>query len=548
MGSCKGRHSCSGPGDDVTDFDDIARRQAEAENLPPGRNPLQESGLMALPAGSPLEAVRECLTRLASSTTGVPQLDREIVRLGAIEQLQRLCITGPTRLVDAALTTPRAQNSESDNAIPFPSVEPWPEAVDGAALLDQISRTFLRYVAVPPGASEVLALWPVFAHCHDDFQLSPILAVTSPEKRCGKTTVLELVGALVPKPLLASNVTAPALFRTINEFHPTCLLDEADTFLPDREEMRGILNSGHRRSSARVVRTTGDQHSPRLLSTWCPKVIGCIGRLPDTLEDRAIEVRMRRRRRDEPLERMRVAKLGELEPLRRMLARWALDNREALRAADPEVPSALHDRAADNWRPLLAIADLVGGEWPERARQAALLLAGAVNDNQAPAIELLADIRRVYLEKGEVRLASEDLVKALVDLSERPWSEWKDGQPMTKRQLATVLSRFAVRPKTFRIGDRTPRGYELGDFEDTFARYLPPEVQHPQQPKDDGVSRPSAIQNTEPPVSDASEWPPPSGASEVADVADGKGPRSEVERIAEERAIERDAIERENES
>ena len=154
---------------------------------------------------------------------------------------------------------------------------------------------FDRYLALPEHGAVKLALWTVHAHAFEASFVTPRLAITSPQKGCGKTTVLDLLSGLVPKPLQAANVTAAAVFRTIEAKRPTLLVDEADTFLAENEELRGVLNSGHTRNGAviRVVEHEGD-FEPRQFSTWAPVAIAKIGKLPGTLEDRSIKLEMRR--------------------------------------------------------------------------------------------------------------------------------------------------------------------------------------------------------------------------------------------------------------
>jgi putative DNA primase/helicase len=159
--------------------------------------------------------------------------------------------------------------------------EPWPDRVDGAALLSDMTDAILKYVVMEKGSAEALALWLLHAHALDAFQTSPRLGVTSPEKRCGKTTALDVLEAMAPRPLSTSNTTAAAIFRTIETMRPTLLIDEADTFLTTSDEIRGILNSGHRRSGAFVLRLVGDNHEPRRFSTWGAVAIALIGKLPD---------------------------------------------------------------------------------------------------------------------------------------------------------------------------------------------------------------------------------------------------------------------------
>ena len=264
--------------------------------------------------------------------------------------------------------------------------EPWADPVNGAALLDAIAATFTRYLALPAHASTALALWVLHTYTFQAWFTSPFLAITSPVKRCGKTLLLIVLGALVPRRLFASNVTPAVLFRTIEKYGPTLLIDEADTFIRDNDELRGVLNSGHTRTTAVVIRAVGDDHDPRAFSTWCPKAIALIGRLPDTLADRAIEIAMRRRTAGERVERLRQDRIeGECADLRRQAARWAADHladaagrrsRGAGRAARPG-GGLLAPAAGDCGscrRPLAAAA-----------REAAKAISGVDDEGEQPA-------------------------------------------------------------------------------------------------------------------------------------------------------------------
>ncbi len=357
----------------------------------------------------------------------------------------------------------------------FADVEPWPDPVDGAKLLASIARCFAAYVVLPEGAVTALALWVVFAHAHGAFEVSPLLAITSPEKRCGKTTVLMILGRLVPRSLPASNVTPAALFRAVDKWNPTLVIDEADSFLQEREELRGILNSGHHRANAFVIRCEGEDHEPRQFSTWGAKAVALIGRLPETLEDRSIEVRMRRKSILEQVQRLRLDSL-DVEDLARQAARWVSDHLCELRSADPEVPEGLGDRAADNWRCLVTIADVAGAPWPERAREAATLLHEmSGRDESSVGTMLLVDLRNLFRRQGAERLASQLIVQKLAELEERPWPEWRHGNPITTRQLARLMGPFGVKPKQLRKNDEKVRGYERGDLEEAWERYAPEE-------------------------------------------------------------------------
>jgi putative DNA primase/helicase len=193
------------------------------------------------------------------------------------------------------------------------------------------------------------------------------------------------------------------------------------------------------------------------------------------LEDRAIIIHMRRRRSDERIERLRIDRSAGLDEIARKAARWAVDNQSALREADPNTPDTLHDRAADNWRPLLAIADRVGGEWPVSARTIAQQLsAGEPGEDSSAGTQLLADICTILEDRAVERIASADLVAALVSMEDRPWPEWRRGKPISTRGVARLLVDFEIRPQTIRLdAHNTAKGYLLDDFKDTFTRYIP---------------------------------------------------------------------------
>jgi Protein of unknown function (DUF3631) len=440
------------------------------------------AALAGLAAAAGAAAIGDWLRQLGEALRGADPLTRGLARESALAALEGK-VKAPALLVDAALTLQQATPAAGQGrAVEFAEPAPWPEPVDGAALLDDVAAAFTCFVALPPLAEVAAALWTVHAHALDAAAASPLLALTSPEKRCGKTTTLSLLARLVPRALLSSNISPAALFRIVEKYAPTLLVDEADSFLRDKEELRGILNSGHSRDAAYVVRTVGDENEPRRFSTWAAKAVALIGHLPDTLADRSLVVPMRRRAAGEHVERLRLDRPQGFEDLRRRAARWAADRLGELRGADPEVPGELGDRAADNWRPLLAIADLVGGEWPERARRAARALSGSGSEPRDSVREqLLADIREAFDERGSGRLLTEDLLQDLRAREDRPWGEWRGGHPLSAVQLARLLKPFGVRPRLFRTGPKVARGYLLESFSDAFSRYLPGEPSNPLQ-------------------------------------------------------------------
>jgi Protein of unknown function (DUF3631)/DnaB-like helicase N terminal domain len=452
---------------------------------------LTDAGIHDLGMNPALGRVEMALRELRKRLNGADPLRYRLVREGAVRAVAKLGVRTAAAVVDAAMEgrdenhTTHAQGQPLTLSEP----EPWPDAVDGAEVVGDLLARLTRHLALPPGGALALTLWIVHAHAHEAAIISPMLALKSATKRAGKTTALTLIGALVPKPLLASNVTGAALFRTVEKFTPTLLVDEADSFLAQSDELRGILNSGHTRAGAVVVRTVGETYEPRCFSTWSPKVIALIGNLPATLEDRSILISMRRKSAKEKVERLRFDRLQELEPLRRRVARWASDNLNALRSADASVPEALHDRARDNWRPLLAIADLCGSTWPNDARWAALTLSGDSDEREgSPAVQLLSDLRVLYEARQVERLPSDEIVRELIAQEDRPWPEWRKGKPLTATQLAALLRPFDVRPRELWVSGRNLRGYLRADLEDAFARYLPPDTLGPLEVKRDAGS------------------------------------------------------------
>ena len=363
----------------------------------------------------------------------------------------------------------RRQRPEASSGFNLSDPEPWPEAVDGSELLDGIARELARYMVMPSATRDAVALWTVLTYATSSTFVLPLLCIQSPQKRCGKSTLLILLRKLCSRALLVGNLSPAALFRVVEKYSPTLLLDEADAWAKENEELRGLLNCGHTRDTAHVLRVEGEALEPRAFNVFCPKALAGIGSLPDTIEDRSVIVQLRRRRPDEIVEKLRQDRLN-LEHLRSLALRWANDNAGHLRDTDPEVPEELHDRAADNWRPLLAIADLAGNDWPARARHSAVQLALAGADKDTIEVLLLGDIRGIV---GSDPISSADLCTELAKLEDRPWSEWKHGKPITQVQLARQLDKFEIRPMNLKLHGKVLKGYRLHQFEDAFIRYLP---------------------------------------------------------------------------
>jgi hypothetical protein len=413
-------------------------------------------------------------------------------------------------------------------ALDLPEPELWGEPVDGAELLAGLIEQIQRYVIVSDHAALGAALWGIHAHAHDAAFHSPRLTLTSPTMRCGKSTMLRTIGRLIPRPLPTANITPAALFRVVEAAKPSLLIDEADSFAHENEELRGVINSSHCRLDAFVVRAVpaGDDYEARRFSTWAPMAIASIGKVASTIADRSIIIGMERKPLGETVARMRSDRDDGFGVLARKAARWVADHLEQLRQSDPDVPQALNDRQADNWRPLLAIADLAGGEWPARARAAARALSTTDEDADTIGVQLLAAVKLAF---GTARqISTDNLLKHLHAMSEAPWGEYgRQRKPITPRQLAGLLRPFGIASGTIRESEiSTPKGYRREQFESAWDRYLSATTPQPRQSATFDVS--SSATN-HPDVADRGSEKPKQSVAYGA-VADGKGESGGYER------------------
>lgn len=352
--------------------------------------------------------------------------------------------------------------------------------------LDDVVQFVARFVVLPSEhAAVAVTLWVAHAHTMEAAEVTPFLSVQSAEKRSGKTRLLEVLELLAPRTLRTAGISEAALFRSTSEDPPpTLMIDEVDTIFtqgaktPEKESLRGLLNAGHRRGSV-VVRCVVEGKNPRVerYEVFCPKVIAGIGEPPDTIGDRSIAIRMKRRRKDEQVERFRWRRVqSEAWEVASRIAEWCQSVTDQAAAADPVMPDELDDRAQDGWEPLFALADLAGGDWPDRARAAAVALASERTDSDGDSlgVRLLGDIRTVFTDAGVDRFPSAQLAHRLCEMETAPWGDLR-GRSLDSRGLARRLDRYGVKPKVIRLPDGgTPRGYLLSEFQDAFARYLAP--------------------------------------------------------------------------
>ena len=396
-------------------------------------------------------------------------------------------------LLDVLVKAKRAElrldkgDGKAGRPIEFATPEPWQDPVDGAALLNALSTVIGEHVITEKRFCDAAALWVVHTYLLDHFQVTPRLLVRSPIKRCGKSTLLRVLTCVVFKPLSTSSVTASVTFRVIEKHRPCLLIDEADMLLRSKDESKdlySVLLDGHGRGGQTIRNVSvSDDYEPRAFDNFAAVAFASIGKLLDTLTDRSIVIDLKRRKRSEQVKRrFRFDRVDHLTELARKAMRWVTDHGERVTAIDPDMPDSIFDRAADNWRPLLAIADAVGGKWPERARKVAVEICGVEDDDESARLELaLGDIRGIF-ERRKVddppwadRISSAGLIEQMVEIVPRPWAEYgKGGKPISPNKLARLLKPLDIAPQVVRIGEATPSGYYRRQFEDAWERHLAP--------------------------------------------------------------------------
>lgn len=371
-------------------------------------------------------------------------------------------------LDDEVGVTKKVNKISTDSNISFDEIDPWEEAVEGCDIYTNIKEILRSHVVMDEKYITACALWILFAHGLNIFDINPRLFITSPEKGCGKSTLLSMIEGFVPRPLPASNSTPAAIFRAIDKWSPTLLIDEADSFIKQNDELRGILNSGHTRPQAFILRVTGENHEPRRFSTWAPIAMAGIGEIWDTLEDRSIVVELQRKSSNEKIERLKQKEFkNKTISIRQKIKRWVLDHSEALTDHEPNIPPQLGNRTADNWHPLIAIAELTGVG--DEARNAAIGLSTGAEDGSIR-IKLLQDLKILFERKQPWDTAN--LIEALSENESSPWGDWSSGKKISPQKLAALLKPFGIRSKQLWVNQSNKHGYEFSQFREVFARYL----------------------------------------------------------------------------
>ncbi|MEU7827363.1 DUF3631 domain-containing protein [Catellatospora sp. NPDC049133] len=375
-------------------------------------------------------------------------------------------------------------------------------AVDGAALLDRLRAAISHYVILPNAESlDAVVLWIAATHALAAWACAPRLVIRAPEKRCGKSRLLDLVEASCHNPLITVNASPAAIYRSIGtDDPPTLLIDEFDTiFGPaaagSAEDLRGLLNAGHQRNRPALRYDANTQRVERIPTFGMAAMAG-IGAAPDTIEDRAVVVHMRRRAGREKVRPWRIMRdRAVVAAIGTELHDWLTDSVDALRVAEPAMP--VEDRAADTWEPLIALADLAGGDWPVRSRTAAVTLTGAREETATTSdrVRLLTDCRTIFTTADAEALPTAAIIEQLRAMDESPWPD------ITPHKLGVLLREFHIRSDgNIRFPTGQSKGYRRASFADAWDRYCASDV--PQTPGE--ASQPS---QPSPPRSDAGRFP-----------------------------------------
>ena len=413
--------------------------------------------------------------------------------------------------------------------VELPLDDPWPQSVSTSELLSTIMAKLREHVVLDSGAAFAVALYTMLTYIVEELQLCPMLLLRSAVKRSGKTTLLGLLLRMTYRALGVASISAAALYRVVDSLKPTLLLDEVDATLAQKtdtaEALRGLLNAGNDRTSSRVLRCVGEDKEVVSYDAFGAKVLAGIGHIPDTMEDRAVVVELRRKLENEKVRRFSVLDdQREFKEIRQKLLRWARDYGKTVGAARPQIPFGLNDRASDNWSPLLAIADLAGEEWGVRARSVALELSGSGRDEEQDIrFELLKDIRGIFSEEGGdacKAITTSSLIEKLCELEEAPWSTFHRGEPINPRGLGRILRPFGIVSANLKISrdpvtgkDTVAKGYKRETFIDAWMRYLP----LPATKEEKGLELQGNRENGKVAVADGHPLPGSTPRDEVAD-------------------------------
>lgn len=356
-------------------------------------------------------------------------------------------------------------------------IEPYTSRVNGDELAHEILHIVKSHIICNDAVAIAITLWIFFSWCIDVAYIAPIAWINAPEKRCGKTQLATLMGRMSKRSIMASNVSQSALFRTIERYKPTFVIDEADSFFHGDMDLKNIINCGFSRDNPYVWRCVGDNHEPIPFDVFGAKIISGIGKLPSTVMDRSISLTLRRALPTEKRQRVKDIPKATTETIKAKLARWADDNMDRVATSKPKLPETIYNREFDTWEILFQIADTLGDDWLKLVTNACLAITQTDSKEPSENEELLSDIKAIFELQAVDSMATRDLLTALIgadsDGLTKRWATSNKGQPMTDRQLAKRLKDFEIKSSKINKPNETQkRGYYLADFADAFKRYL----------------------------------------------------------------------------
>lgn len=352
-------------------------------------------------------------------------------------------------------------------------IEPYHEPVTHDEIYTALYSLVHEHMAIDEPLKVAFVLWVLFTYLTDISDIAPIAWITAPERQCGKSTLLGLFERVVNKPMAFNNITQAVLYRVMEQFKPTLLIDEIDTSLKDKNELLGIVNAGYSRHASNVPRMNQDKGGiVEKFDVFGAKVFSGIGEMKGTFASRAIRFELRRKTNSDKVKRFNKRTLPHetTNEVQSKVKRWAGDNRQAVQAVQTPLLQ-INDRDFDNWEILLQIATVLGVY--DKALQACLIIC---NRKDEPSLNemLLSDIREVFTTE---RISSVDLLERLKADSEKYWGTYNNGTPLNVHQLAKKLKSFGIKSKAMRIKGEpgTVKGYERADFVKVWANYLPPQ-------------------------------------------------------------------------
>lgn len=331
-------------------------------------------------------------------------------------------------------------------------------------IIEEVIDFIKRFVIFQDQAHyETLALWILHTHTFDAAYATPYIYVKSAEKQSGKTRVIEVAQMLARNSVTTANTSPSSLFRLIESQQPTIFLDEVDAVFTGaaNEDLRGMLNSGYKRNGS-VLRTVpgADGGEVRAFSTFAPKLLAGIdnGAIPDTIADRCIVFDLKRKKKDEEVERLIYRKVEpQADALKEKISHWAKENAERIMDAEPKVIEELSDRSFEIAEPLLAIAGTFKG-WGPRSRKSLTHLLAAKKPTLSIQAQALTTAQNLFTEGERDRITSAELATAM---------------DVSPKRLGILLAPYGITPSTVRFtGGIIAKGYYKRDFIDAWERYL----------------------------------------------------------------------------